>query len=406
MSEDRRRAALDRLLELEKDSLALKKRREVEARRFQRDFQSLKPLEWTAHVRRRPQMWLGDIGTPGKHVALLEFISNSIDQFLGGKASFVSLDIKDDWIEINDDGEGFPLNVYSGAHPTSLGEDLLLYKKPLNPRSRQRQERASESSSETENYEINQIRVYPTSYLTDIHFTATADHHAPHIHLSTLNGVGVAPVNALCQKLTVQAWRSGELWEQRFSKGVPLCDPFMVKKGDGRGTRWRFQLDPEIFEDVFISSAILKRQFREAACLFPGLILKLGEEEFYSETGLLDLCRHYSKKRPRPEDSWSYQCVRDKVRMDVAVLGRARKTSWRSYANGAHCADGGTHEQGLKAALRSVNWKPELAAIHVIFEDPIFSNPNATKLGTEFIRNYVIEALKGPLQEHINASRY
>lgn len=406
MSEDRRRAALHRLLKLEKDSRALKKRREVEARRFQRDFQSLKPLEWMSYVRRRPQMWLGDIGMPGKHVALTEFISNSIDQFLAGKASFVSLDIEADWIEIVDDGEGFPINVYSGAHPTSYGEDLLLYRKPPKPRPWDQQENVSENSSRAENYEAKQIKVYPVSYLTDIHFTATADHHAPHIHLSNLNGVGVAPVNALCQQLIVQAWRSGELWEQRFSKGVPLCDPFMVKKGDGRGTKWRFQLDPEIFEDVSISLAIFKHQFREAACLFPGLIFKLREETFYSEVGLLDLCRHYSKKRPRPEDSWSYQCVRDKVRMDVAVLGRARKTSWRSYVNGAHCADGGTHEQGLKAALRSVNWKPELAMIHVLFEDPQFAGPNRTKLRSEFIRDHIFEALKGPLQEHIKALEY
>ncbi|MDF1661096.1 MAG: hypothetical protein P1V97_04960 [Planctomycetota bacterium] len=400
MSEDQNRARLERELFIERNSPELKQRQRVQSRRIGRDFQSLEPLAWMDHVRRRPALWFGDRGALGKQTVVTELVSNSIDQFLAGKATFVSVSIEGDQVEVKDDGEGYPLNVYHGIHPTSYGEDLLCYlKPPENYWDSVGAESQTSRSKSSSTHETNQIKVLEFSYLTQIHVTATADHHAPHIHFSAWNGIGIAPVNVACKSFIVQAWRGRELWEQRFSNGVPLCDPFRVKKGDGRGTTWRLQFDSEIFGSDPIDIISLRQEFQHGACIFPGLNFILQKEEQQSTKGLIELCELLSSSKAT-DLSWSYQCVKDDIRLDVAAWGRGEESQFKGYANGRICEDGGTHVDGVMDALAAVDWKPEVAVVHVIFEKPQFANPLASRLGNENIRSTLREALKEPLQAY------
>ncbi|MDF1661095.1 MAG: hypothetical protein P1V97_04955 [Planctomycetota bacterium] len=402
MSEDQNRARLERELFVDRDSPELKQRQRVQSRRFTRDFKALELRGGLTHVRKRPAMYLGDVYGPGKILAITEIASNSVDQFLAKKASYVSLKVEDDWIDIQDDGEGFPINVYCGDRPLSFGEDLLTHVNLASELNLLGRGEVIDRSNSWRTFGEEESFSLGEHYLTHRHSTATADHHAPHVHFSTWNGLGVAAINALCEHFVVQAWRGRELWEQRFSRGIPLCDPFLVKKGDGRGTHWRFQLDKELFEDDPIPISTLHLLFKGAACLYPGLKLIVQGRSYLSKEGLIDLCKQHSISKVRKEDQWSYQCVKDQVRIDVAAFGRAKTTYFRAYANGMHCGDGGSHLRGLIQALRTVDWTPEIAIINVLFENPEFAGPNKTKLGTVFIQDLVRDALAAPLKAHFS----
>ncbi|HJU39305.1 MAG TPA: ATP-binding protein, partial [Tahibacter sp.] len=167
------------------------------------------PRKWTfgEAVRRRPGMYVGNPGPEALQHLIDELVSNAIDQFLMGQATFVGVRVHDDGgIEVSDDGAGLPFDQPAPDDSASLA----------------------------------------THWFTTPHHTARADGHAPHVHVHSQFGIGLPIANHCSHRLVCRAWRNGALWEQTFADGMPDASPRVVATGDGRGTRIAFWPDGSI----------------------------------------------------------------------------------------------------------------------------------------------------------------
>jgi DNA gyrase subunit B len=318
-------------------------------------------------VRTRPAMYFGCTTERGVVHVVNELVSNGIDLFLHDSAQRVSVAVDGDTINYSDDGPGLPYDV-PGAGNISFAEH----------------------------------------YLTRYHTTPTADDHAPHIHLLS-HGLGLVCVNAVSEHLTVKTWRSGRLWEQHFARGLPVHSPQIVEQGCGKGTCISFRLDSEVFKAKLPCARTLRRLIFEAAHLFPGITLALGREVFHAPNGLADLASlYYLRVEPsqwqEPVPFALHACC-DDVEVNVGILGEtSAEPFFRSWANGSSTGLHGTHLDGLRDALRSVQWVPAVAMIHVIMHQPEFAGPTRCRLANPLVRKIVRECVKPALHNWKSAS--
>lgn len=299
-------------------------------------------------------MYVGDIGERAVAHLVYELVANSIDQFLVGQATRISVQIADDTgITVSDDGPGLPYDV-AETDGSSLAE----------------------------------------SYFLSLHNSPTADGHVPHVHLSSL-GLGLVIVNALSEEVRVVTHRAGRRWEQLFLNGRPVADPQSVPS-DARGTSVCFRPDVGVLRAKAPRLQVLRRKFFDAVHLHPGLRIQLNEESFVSSSGLADLVEFLG-----PADAWPAEVRTFSANMELEGLtvqaaatgATSSDTSWRSWVNGAETRLGGTHVQGFQDALRRAKWKPDTAMIHVLMTRPQFATPTRAKLETAPVRKQVREAL-------------
>jgi DNA gyrase subunit B len=255
-----------------------------------------------------------------------ELVSNGIDQFLHHSATRVAVAMDGDTITYSDDGPGLPYDM-PGPGNVSLAEH----------------------------------------YLTCYHTTATADNHAPHIHMLS-RGLGLVCVNAISEYFAVKTWRSGCLWEQSFARGLPVDSPHIVERGLGKGTSITFRVDGEVFKAKFPCPRTMRQLIFEAAHLFPGVILALGQEVFHAPGGLADLASlYYMQATPNLWQApvpFALHVRWDDVEVNVGVIGDATaEPCYRSWANGSRTTGHGKHVDGLRDALRSVDWLPAGPAV-------------------------------------------
>ena len=319
-------------------------------------------------IRTRPGMYIGNQGPEALQHLIDELMSNAIDQFLMGRATFVDVRVHDDGgIEVADDGAGLPFDEPATDDSASLA----------------------------------------THWFTTPHHTARADDHAPHIHVHSLFGIGLPSANHCSHRLVCRSWRNGALWEQSFTDGVPDAPPHVTANGNGRGTRITFWPDAAIVGAATPARGPLRATLQRAAHLFAGLELRYDGETFHARDGLGDLLyllhdlggRRHARWDNRPVFRWHGR--HGDFQIEAAAVGFAGdphdECLWHTWVNGRATTDHGSHRLGFAHVLRREGWMPAIVALHVITHDPRFAGPTHNKYNFPPARTAVREALARPL---------
>lgn len=336
---------------------------------------SIKVLKYPETVRKRPGMYVGELGPFAINQLIDEVVSNAIDQFLRGAATRVSVDLCDDgWIEIRDDGPGLPFDQRESSESVSVA----------------------------------------TRCLTNHHNTATADGAAPHIHVHARFGVGLCIVNALCSRFICRSWRGGACWEQEFAEGEALSNARQVATGDGRGTTFRFLPDAKLLEAVHADSGHVRASLWRAAHLFSGMRLDCGSESFYTTRGVRDYLltlqmSAFVSHAIDDSSTFHWRGQAGSFRVEAVAAGSARgskpSTHWVSWVNGLETVEHGCHVDGFAQALRPHGWKPAVALLTVVADDPRFAGPMRQKFISAEARTAISSSLSEPLRTFLAGRR-
>jgi len=317
-------------------------------------------------------MYIGWIGVVGVEHLVSELVSNSIDEFLCGKASEVRVKLHQDIIEVSDDGEGLPFDV------------------------------PGENGFENEG----------SSYLTHAHRTPSANNHTPHVHLHGVAGAGLAAVSALSAWLRVRSWRAGKLWEQEFRTGLPIGAVKVIQEGEGRGTTVEFIPDAEILKATHPRAAAVRSRLFEAVHIFPGLVVGFQNEVFHAPSGLSDLA-FIQERQSSPEDRrWqgrpAFYCHSrvGEVVLTVAALGETRKQcNWYTWVNGSRTPEDGSHRDGFSDALCDAQWMPSIVMLHAVMLNTRFAGPTKDCLIVPEIRPVIAKGVSDTLKAYCREHR-
>jgi len=285
---------------------------------------NIQVLEGLEAVRKRPAMYIGDVGLKGLHHLVYEVVDNSIDEALAGHCSHIDCYINEDnSITVSDNGRGIP----TGMH-----------------------EKEGKSALEV--------------VMTVLHAGGKFDKGSYKVS-GGLHGVGVSCVNALSSHLRVEVHRDGKVFEQEYSIGIPKYDVREIGQSDTTGTFVTFKPDSTIFEETIYHFDILVARLRELAFLNKGINLSItdkrrtddnGEfikEFFYSEGGLKEFVSFLDQTRVSVLDDVIYiDGEKDGVPVEVAMVYNTSYTeNVHSYVNNINTHEGGTHLSGFRRGL-------------------------------------------------------
>ena len=360
---------------------------------------SIQVLEGLEAVRKRPAMYIGDVGEKGLHHLVYEVVDNSIDEALAGYCKNISVTInKDNSIMVKDDGRGIPVDIH---------------------------EKEGKSALEV--------------VMTVLHAGGKFDKGSYKVS-GGLHGVGVSCVNALSDHLRAEVCRNGKRYVQEYSRGVPLGDVKEVGTSSETGTTITFHPDKEIFNDINYKYSILVKRMRELAFLNAGIRLSITDlrteeegganktEEFYSENGLREFVKYIdSTREPLINEVIYIDTNKYGTPVEVAMMYNTSYTeNLHSYVNNINTIEGGTHVTGFRSALTRTlkkyaddnklleKAKVEIASddfregltavISVKVAEPQFEGQTKTKLGNDDVKGMVdravAEALNTFLEEH------
>jgi DNA gyrase subunit B len=287
------------------------------------DATSIKVLGGIEAVRLRPAMYIGSTGELGLHHLVWEVVDNSVDEALAGFCDEIDVQVhEDNSVTVIDNGRGIPVDM----HATE--------KKP-----------AAEV------------------VMTVLHAGGKFDSETYKVS-GGLHGVGVSVVNALADRLELEIWRDGEVWEQSYECGKPKSKLKVTGKTRKTGTKITFHPDSSIFENHKYSYEILAQRLRELAFLNKGLKITLTDErsdksaEFRFTGGIAEFVKHLNKGKQVLHDSPIYmEGKRDTVEIEIALQYNDSYTeNVFAFANTINTVDGGTHLSGFRSALtRSIN---------------------------------------------------
>lgn len=360
---------------------------------------SIQVLEGLEAVRKRPAMYIGDIGEKGLHHLVYEVVDNSIDEALAGYCSEINVFINEDSsITVKDNGRGIPVDMMAKEQKSAL--------------------------------EV---------VLTVLHAGGKFDKGTYKVS-GGLHGVGVSCVNALSILLRAEVHRNGKMYMQEFSCGKPLADVKVLGDADDTGTIITFKPDDTIFITTEYKYDTLASRLRELSFLNAGVKLSLTDkrhtredgsyksEIFLSERGLEEFVRYIdAAKEPLIEDVIHIITEKQGVPVEVAIT---YNTSYienvYSYVNNIHTIEGGTHLTGfrrglsrtlkkyaedskmlekLKIEISGDDFREGLTAVVSIkVQEPQFEGQTKTKLGNNEVMGAVDqavgEALGYYLEEH------
>ena len=285
---------------------------------------NIQVLEGLEAVRKRPAMYIGDIGLKGLHHLVYEVVDNSIDEALAGHCTHIDCYINEDnSITVQDNGRGIPVGIH-----------------------------------ETEGRSALEV------VMTVLHAGGKFDKGSYKVS-GGLHGVGVSCVNALSSHLRVEVHREGKIFEQEYKIGEPQYDVREIGKTDDTGTKVTFSPDNTIFSDTVYHFDILVARLRELAFLNKGIHLsitdkrrkeKSGEfvrEQFYSEGGLKEFVAFIDSTRDSIlDDVVHIDGEKDGVPVEVAmVYNNSYTENVHSYVNNINTHEGGTHLSGFRRGL-------------------------------------------------------
>ncbi len=392
---------------------------------------SITILEGLEAVRKRPGMYIGSTGVRGLHHLIWEVVDNSVDEAMAGYASKVVVKLlADGGVEVIDDGRGIPVEMHASGAPT--------------------------------------VQVV----MTQLHAGGKFDSDSYAVS-GGLHGVGISVVNALSTRVEAEIKRNGKHWYQNFSNAIP---DELVEGGNARGTGTtiRFWADPEIFETTDYDYQTIARRLQEMAFLNKGLTIELIDERVTEEQleleaiadaesgetaldaesfddvdvdseadgpsedkpakklqkkvvyhypdGLIDYVKHLNKTKTAIHPTIvAFDVKGEDHEVEVALQwNQGYKESVHTFANTINTHEGGTHEEGFRAALTSLmnryakehklvkekdgnlsgdDCREGLSAvISVKVSDPQFEGQTKTKLGNSEIKGFVQRAVN----EHVN----
>ena len=400
------------------------------------DAGSITILEGLEAVRKRPGMYIGSTGSRGLHHLIWEIVDNSVDEAMAGYADKVTVKLLEDGgVEVIDNGRGIPVEMHASGAPT--------------------------------------IQVV----MTQLHAGGKFDSDSYAVS-GGLHGVGISVVNALSTRVEAEIKRDGKHWYQNFQNAIP---DDLVEGGNARGTgtKIRFWADPEVFETTEYDYDTISRRLQEMAFLNKGLTIELIDERvteeqieleeiadaesgetstdetsfddapdagdtfneesgeakeaaaekkrrkkvtFHYPEGLTDYVKFLNKSKTSIHPSIvSFEAKGEDHEVEVALQwNQGYKQSVHTFANTINTHEGGTHEEGFRAALTSLmnryakehkllkekdgnlsgdDCREGLAAvISVKVGDPQFEGQTKTKLGNSEIKGFVQRAVN----EHVN----
>ncbi|ORT57787.1 DNA topoisomerase (ATP-hydrolyzing) subunit B [Streptomyces sp. CB03238] len=375
------------------------------------DASAITVLEGLDAVRKRPGMYIGSTGERGLHHLVQEVVDNSVDEAMAGHADTIDVTIlADGGVKVVDNGRGIPVDL----HPVE--------KKPA-------------------------VEVV----LTVLHAGGKFGGGGYSVS-GGLHGVGVSVVNALSTKLSVEINRDGYRWTQEYKQGVPTAPLAKHEAVETSGTAVTFWADPDVFETTEYSFETLSRRFQEMAFLNKGLRISLTDEResakatmnaddpdaaetaeeapartvsYHYEGGIVDFVKYLnSRKGELIHPTVISVDAEDKERMlsvEIAMQWNSQYTEGvYSFANTIHTHEGGTHEEGFRAALTGLvnryardkkllrekddNLTGEdireglTAIISIKLGEPQFEGQTKTKLGNTEAKTFVQKVV----HEHLN----
>ncbi|HOF21645.1 MAG TPA: DNA topoisomerase subunit B, partial [Bacteroidales bacterium] len=361
--------------------------------------ESIQVLEGLEAIRKRPAMYIGDIGVKGLHHLVYEVIDNSIDEALAGYCSRIDIIIHEDGsVTVSDDGRGIPTGIMEKEQKSAL--------------------------------EV---------VMTVLHAGGKFDKGSYKVS-GGLHGVGVSCVNALSSELTATVCREGKLFRQVYRKGKPLSDVEVLGESDKSGTTITFKPDGTIFQTLDFNYEILAARLRELAFLNKGILLTLKDlreivengnggqplyTEFFSENGLLEFVQYLDANRERIIEK-PIHITSDKTDFPVEIAlqyNNSFSENVHSYVNNINTIEGGTHLAGFRRGLtRTLKKYAEdsgaaaklkfdingddfreglTAVISVKVAEPQFEGQTKTKLGNSEVMGPVDQAVSTLLTNYL-----
>jgi DNA gyrase subunit B len=285
---------------------------------------NIQVLEGLEAVRKRPAMYIGDVGERGLHHLVYEVVDNSIDEALAGHCNHIQVTIHtDNSISVLDNGRGIP----TGYH-----------------------EKEKKSALEV--------------VLTVLHAGGKFDKDSYKVS-GGLHGVGVSCVNALSKEFKAEVYRDGIHYVQELAFGKPLYPVKELGTTDQRGTKIWFKPDDSIFIATEYKYETLATRLKELAYLNRGIKLEISDERvvnengvilhdsFYSDEGLKDFIKYLDSGREKIMESPIYmEGDKDNVQVEVVMQYNTSFTeNIHSYVNNINTIEGGTHLAGFRRAL-------------------------------------------------------
>ncbi len=356
------------------------------------DATSIQVLEGLDAVRKRPAMYIGDIGLRGLHHLIWEVVDNSVDEALAGQCDDITVTIEQDLsVTVRDNGRGIPVDMHATM------------KKPA-------------------------LEVV----MTTLHAGGKFDSNSYKVS-GGLHGVGVSVVNALSEWCKVEVLRDGKVYFQEYNKGVPT-GPMQTrpaeKKEKGSGTTVRFKPDATIFEESDFHYDTVAARLRELAFLNNGLSIHLRDErtakatDYFYKGGILEFVKYLNTNKDTLHSKpVFFSRERDNVSVEVCFqYNDTYGESLLSFVNNINTVEGGTHVGGFRSALTRTltnyaskegllkNAKVEItgedvreglvAVISVKMQNPQFEGQTKTKLGNSEIKGAVETVVGEGLREY------
>ncbi|MBQ1200906.1 MAG: DNA topoisomerase (ATP-hydrolyzing) subunit B [Alistipes sp.] len=359
---------------------------------------NIQVLEGLEAVRKRPAMYIGDIGEKGLHHLVYEVVDNSIDEALAGHCNDIYVTINEDnSITVKDNGRGIPTDFH---------------------------EKEGKSALEV--------------VLTVLHAGGKFDKGSYKVS-GGLHGVGVSCVNALSSLLIAEIHRGGKIYKQSYSKGFPTSKVEIIGDCEDRGTIITFKPDNTIFTlTTTYRYETLENRLRELAFLNKGIRLTLTDmrvvdeqgnpksEIFYSENGLQEFVEYLDTNRGEPiiESIIYLDTESNGVPVEVAMqYNNSFSENVHSYVNNINTIEGGTHLTGFRRALtRTLKKYAEdsgmlsklkfeisgddfreglTAVVSVKVAEPQFEGQTKTKLGNDEVAAAVDKAMSAALTNYL-----
>ena len=354
---------------------------------------NIQVLEGLEAVRKRPAMYIGDVGVRGLHHLIWEVVDNAIDEALAGYCDKITVTINpDNSITVQDNGRGIPTGIHD-----KMG--------------------------------VSALQVV----MTVLHAGGKFDKDTYKVS-GGLHGVGVSCVNALSTDLRVEVHRDGKVFEQEYKIGFPQYDVRMIGDADDSGTTVHFKPDDSIFTETVYKYDTVAGRLRELAYLNKGIHIFLNDlreldetgapvnkDDFYSQGGLVEFVEYLDQTRPALDGMKPVymENLKGPTPVQVAlVYNYEAGENVMSYVNNISTVEGGTHVQGFRSALTRVlkeyadknpgvmpknsgkvtftgeDFRKGLTAvISVKVAEPQFEGQTKTKLGNQDVVSAVSQAM-------------
>ncbi len=358
---------------------------------------SIQALEGMEHVRMRPSMYIGDVGSRGLHHLVYEVVDNSIDEALAGHCDKITVTINEDnSITTKDNGRGIPIGIHKKEGVSAL--EVVMTKI------------GAGGKFDKDSYKVS----------------------------GGLHGVGVSCVNALSENLVAIVYRDGKIWQQEYERGKVKAPVSEIGETNETGTEVTFKPDPEIFHQILeYDYDILSLRMRELSYLNKGIKIEINDKrrkddkgEFISETfqskeGLKEFINFLDENREAIiGDVIAMEGEKNSVPVEVAMIyNTSFSENLHSYVNNINTHEGGTHLSGFRRGLTTTlkkyadssglldklkfdiagdDFREGLTAIiSVKVAEPQFEGQTKTKLGNRDVTSAVSQAVSEMLENYL-----